>query len=167
MVEKNPFIPHILANYITGESLSFNWIEFSTMLNHFKKLKAFKVSSNLVHKEYQFNTMKRFYSTDKIKIHCIESSSKQKEFKEIVEEVEPKNVKVEPIVHHKELDYNSLSNGQILDLLMGKKLAPHKLEEVLKDKTRAVHLRRMYSISRSSSEENLLDGLPFEGNFKI
>lgn len=136
------------------------------MLNHFRKLKCLKASNYLVHNENQFNTLKRLYSTKQTKIH-MQTTSKQQDFKETVEEVETINVKEQKVVQKKDLDYNSLSNGQILDLLVDKKLAPHKLEEVLKDKTRAVQLRRMYSIARSSSEENLLDGLPFEGNFNI
>jgi hydroxymethylglutaryl-CoA reductase (NADPH) len=61
-----------------------------------------------------------------------------------------------------QIDYKNLTDGEILDLLTSRKLAQHKLEELFGDMTRAVKLRRMYSISRSGSEKDSLDGLPYE-----
>lgn len=67
-------------------------------------------------------------------------------------------IKAEPIVfehnlskkvkEEKTIDYNVMSNDQILSHLNTKVLAQHKLEEVLCDKTRSVYLRRLYFAKR-------------------
>lgn len=53
-----------------------------------------------------------------------------------------------------EVDYNLLSNESILEELNSKRLAQHKLEEILKDKTRAVFIRRQFFSQRILLNKN-------------
>lgn len=53
-----------------------------------------------------------------------------------------------------EVDYNLASNETILEDLFSKKLPQHKLEEVLKDKTRAVFIRRQFFAQRILQNKN-------------
>jgi hydroxymethylglutaryl-CoA reductase (NADPH) len=60
-------------------------------------------------------------------------------------------------------DYlNSLTDGEIYDLIMNGKLAHYELENKLKDKTRAVKIRRMYFAALIDPHRDTLEALPHE-----
>ncbi|EFC38170.1 3-hydroxy-3-methylglutaryl-CoA (HMG-CoA) reductase [Naegleria gruberi] len=66
-------------------------------------------------------------------------------------------------IKRKELErYRQLSDGAIIDLIEGGKLAIYNLEDKLGDKKRAVKIRRMFLASKiNPQDENLLDNLPY------
>lgn len=59
-------------------------------------------------------------------------------------------------------NYKSMTDGQLIDLLLGKKLAPHKLEEVLQDNQRAVKIRRMFKAAEMEVSDSFFEGIPYQ-----
>eukprot|EP01080_Neovahlkampfia_damariscottae_P008927 gene8927-876_t len=108
------------------------------------------------------------FSTSSIRLKTIKEDFNkfEKEYEKITDEsticvIASKPTKEEPALNR----IKELTNGQIIDLLEAKKLAHHRLEVLLGDKTRAVKIRRMFfssKITTANEKETNLDTIPFE-----